>query len=178
MIIRKIMILILLPVTLCAASGCGFFSDDNSTFYTASNTAKPTTDHSIVDNNELDDNDVGNDVIDDNSDVEDLSKRVFTIDDFAFVEIGKTTLNEVHKRIGCYSTMYLSRGYGSDEIYPTADPYVCIEIVYFENDHVVHDVLIQKSDCPIEIELIPFSKDPLEEEYTSFVHETTNIIYS
>ena len=43
MLSRKILILILLLVTLCVVSSCGFFSDDNSTFYTASITAKPTT---------------------------------------------------------------------------------------------------------------------------------------
>ena len=94
------------------------------------------------------------------------SRKLSTVEGnkIAFIEKGKTTLTEVHKRIGCYSTAYLSRGYGSDEIYPTADPYVCIEIVYFQNDYVIFDVLIQQGDYPIEIELIPFAEDSLEDD--------------
>ena len=151
--------------TLCVIAmlifaGCG----SQKTVVTDSDLLSEESHNNDVDNNERDDNDVGDDVIDDNSDQEDLSKRVFTIDDFAFIEKGKTTLTEVHTRIGCYSTAYLSRGYGSDEIYPTADPYVCIEIVYFQNDYVIFDVLIQQGDYPIEIELIPFTEDSLEDD--------------
>ena len=159
-VITMKIIIFLCVIAMLIFAGCG----SQKTVVTDSGLSSGNPHNNDVDNNERDDNDVSDDVIDDNSDQEDLSERVFTIDDFAFIEIGKTTLTEVHKRIGCYSTAYLSRGYGSDEIYPTADPYVCIEIVYSPNDYVVFDVQIQQGDYPIEIELIPFTEDSLEDD--------------
>ena len=74
-----------------------------------------------------------------------LINQPFSITDFEYIECGKTTIQDVHKKNGFYSNVIIAFGRGKGELYPTreSDKYICL---LYDNDDVIIDVFIHNTE--------------------------------
>ena len=74
---------------------------------------------------------------DDASKEENLSNRVFTLDDFSFIVPWETTMEEVYTTNGFCSDTHIEYERGTIELYPTEDPYTCVCLIYIPTEGVI-----------------------------------------
>ena len=76
---------------------------------------------------------------------DELTTPVFSISDFYYIELGKTSINDVHIRNGFYSNITVAFGRGKGELYPTLESsnYICL---LYDCDEIIIDIFIHKTN--------------------------------